>query len=236
MEHQQILLSALKEAGQHPDGIALYRVGKNPGLFTSKSGTAQEAAQEALRAGYLELVKSEGKGEVVRLTSKGDLYLREHLDPKSTLEELLVQLRTVQDSMPRWLAELDTHLAAFRLRMQSQLDAQGQALTRLITRAEAALRRLEAGGTAPSKSLEPWQVEVLQNLGDQRRSLSELFASVQCNGFGELTIPEFHMGLLVLRDRGSVQLVEQGDNEEALAEPEYALVDEGCIYVAARAA
>ena len=127
MELQHIILTALKDAGQYPDGVALFRIGKTPGLFASKTGHALEAAQEALRAGYLELVKSEGKGEVVRLTSRGELYLREHLDPKTSLEELLVQLRTVQGTMPRWLAEVDTHLAAFRLRMQSQLDAQGQA-------------------------------------------------------------------------------------------------------------
>ena len=70
----------------------------------------------------------------------------------------------------------------------------------------------------------------------KRRTLPELFASVQGNGFGELTIPDYHHGLLVLRDRGSVRLLEQDVGEEPLAEPEYALVDEGCIYVAALAA
>jgi hypothetical protein len=235
MKNQNLLLNALKDAGQYPDGIPLYRVGKNPGLFASKAGLAQEAAQAALQAGYLESIKHEGKAEAVRLTPRGELYLREHLDPKTTVEELLVQLRTSQGTMPRWLSEIDTQLSAFRLRMQSHLEQQGQALTRLITRAESALRRLEAGGTVGSPSLEPWQVEVLQVLGRQRSKapLPALFAGVQGGGFTELTIPEFHSGLLLLRDRGNITLAPQDPDEEALIEAEYALVDDGCIYIAA---
>jgi hypothetical protein len=125
-------------------------------------------------------------------------------------------------------------LAAFRLRMQTFLEHQGQELTRLTRRAEAALRRLETGGVVAARSLEPWQVEVLQTLERQGGPVAfpALFRRLQENSF-DLTVPDFHHGLLLLRDRGSLMLGEQAVGEELLAEPEYALVDEGCIYVSA---
>jgi len=233
------MLAALKDAGQHPDGVALYRVGKNPGLFASKTGIAHEAAQAAMQAGYLTPVKVEGKAETVRLTSRGEAFLREHLDPKASVEELLAHLRATQHSLPRWLAEVDAQLAAFRLRMQTSLEQQGKALTRLIGRAEAALQRLEHGvQTTKGKALEPWQVESLQLLEGAQgvTPLARLFSELQRNGFGELTIPIFHTGLLLLRDRGNLQLVAMTEDDGPLSEPEFALVDEGQIYLSARAA
>ena len=82
--HIEQIVTACKEAGQHPEGIALYKVGKNPGLFTSKTGPSGEAATQALESGYLELLRTDNKAETVRLTPRGEAFLKEHLDPKAT--------------------------------------------------------------------------------------------------------------------------------------------------------
>lgn len=232
--HIEQIAAACREAGQHPEGIALYKVGKNPGLFTSKSGVAGEAAAQALSAGYLELLRTEGKGETVRLTVRGEAFLREHLDPKATLEELLVQLQAHQQTMPRWLAEIESQFAAFRLRSLNYLEQQGAAITKLLARAEAALRRLEGGGLpALTQALEPWQVETLVALEQNKKTLelSELFHALEKAGFTQLTIPDFHHGILILRDRGAIQLIAEGINDGPMLEPEYSLIDEGRIYV-----
>lgn len=234
-----LLLTLLKDASWYPDGITLYRVGKNPGLLSSKTGPLQSVAQEALQSGYLELVKQEGKADAARLTPRGEAYLREHADPRNALEELLTQLRSTQQGMPRWVAEIEAQFAAFRMRMQTFLDQHGQALVKLIHRAEAALRRLETSpGSQPVlESLEPWQVELLMILDRQGASsgstpLPRLFSQLHQAGFQEVTIPDFHNGLLLLRDRGSLKLHQPAQGLDSLSEPEYALVDEGLIYYA----
>jgi hypothetical protein len=232
--HIEQIATACKEAGQHPEGIALYKVGKNPGLFTSKTGPAGEAATQALESGYLELLRTDSKAETVRLTPRGEAFLREHLDPKATLEELLLQLKNHQQTMPRWIAEIDAQFAAFRLRSLNFLEHQGQAITRLLDRAESALRRLEGGGLAAlTEALEPWQVEVLVTLDQKQTSLplADIFHALEKAGFTQLTIPDFQHGLLILRDRDAIKLIAENPNDGPMLEPEYALIDEGRIYV-----
>jgi len=232
--HIEQIATACKEAGQHPEGIALYKVGKNPGLFTSKTGSAGEAATLALESGYLELLRTENKADTVRLTPRGQAFLREHLDPKATLEELLLQLKNHQQTMPRWIAEIDAQFAAFRLRSLNFLEQQGQAITKLLDRAESALRRLEGGGLAAiTEALEPWQVEVLVTLDQKQTSLplADIFHALEKAGFTQLTIPDFQHGLLILRDRGAIKLIVENPNDGPMLEPEYALIDEGRIYV-----
>jgi hypothetical protein len=239
--HSDYLLTLLKDASYYPDGITLLRVGKNPGLLSSKSGPVYEAAQQALQAKYLEIVKQEGKADAVRLTALGETYLREHQDPRKSLEELLHQLRLSEQGMPRWLADIEAQLAAFRLRCQTFLEQQGQTLHQLIARAEAALRRLEGGPLSESAAaLVPWQVEALNILkrqaasGHQESPLPWLFNALQQADFSHLTIPDFHAGLQVLQDRGSISLLPPPASLPTLAEPEYALVCDGIIYYSAR--
>lgn len=243
MDDRQLdqLLSLLKEASYYPDGITLVRVGKNPGLLPSKSGFMYEAAQHALQTGYLDLIKQEGKADAVRLTERGETYMREHQDPRKSLEELLYQLRLSEQNFPRWLADVEAQMAAFRLRTQSFLEQQGQELHRLIGRAEAALRRLGAS-PAPSAMppLEPWQIETLHLLQQRARSgQSEtpfplLFATLHKAGFAHLTIPDFHAGLQLLQDQGSIKLLKLSTTLDKLAEPEYALASDGIIYYSAQ--
>lgn len=238
MEHSsEQLVIACREAGQHPEGIALYKVGKNPGLFSSKTGTPGDTAQFALQAGYLELLRTENKADTVRLTQRGEAFLRQHLDPKSTLEELLAQLQLHQQTLPRWIAEIDAQFAAFRLRSLNFLEQQGAALTRLIARSENALRRLESGKLAAyAEALEPWQVEVLVQLDihEGNLGLAEAFHLLESAGFSHLTIADYHHGTLILRDRGALQLVPESESHGPMMEPEYALIDEGRLYVAVK--
>jgi hypothetical protein len=232
----ELVITACKEAAQHPEGIALYKVGKNPGLFTTKTGPAGEAAQYALSSGYLELLRTENKAETVRLTPRGEAFLNEHLDPKPVLEELLTQLQHHQQTMPRWLAEIDAQFAAFRLRSLNYLEQQGTTLTKLIERTEAALRRINR--TAEPLALEPWQVETLVYLDTKQpeQNLAELFHHLEKVGFRDLTIPDFQHGILLLRDRGAIQLIAQSESIDHLQEPEYALIDEGSIYIGVKRA
>ncbi|MFO0812671.1 MAG: hypothetical protein U0796_05605 [Gemmatales bacterium] len=230
----ELLIAGCKEAAQHPEGIALYKVGKNPGLFTAKTGIPGDTAQYALQSGYLELLRTEGKAETVRLTERGAAFLREHLDPKPTLEELLTQLRTHQGTMPRWLAEIDAQFAAFRLRSLNFLEQQGAELNKLIERTEAALRRLQAGQLpALNATLEPWQVEALVavDAATPWMGLAEIYHHLEQRGFRSLTIPDYQHGILLLRDRGAVKLIPESDMPGPMLEPEYALIDEGKIYV-----
>jgi len=232
--HIEQIAAACKEAGQHPGGIALYKVGKNPGLFTSKTGPVGEAAVQALQAGYLELLRTDSKAETVRLSPRGEAFLREHLDPKATLEELLLQLKSHQQTMPRWIAEIEAQFAAFRLRSLNFLEQQGQAISKLLDRAESALRRLEGGGLAAiTEALEPWQVEVLVTLDQKQTSLplADIFHALEKASFTQLTIPDFQQGILILRDRGAIKLIAENPSDGPMLEPEYALIDEGQIYV-----
>ncbi|HMO34417.1 MAG TPA: hypothetical protein PKA06_00100 [Gemmatales bacterium] len=230
------LITACREAGQHPEGIALYKVGKTPGLFSSRSGSAGEAAQTALAAGYLELLHTDAKVEIVRLTPRGETFLREHLDPKPVLEELLQQLQTQQQAMPRWLAEIDAQLASFRMRSLHFLEEQGRQLARLTARVESALKRLQQSGK--TQLLEPWQVQILMLLDTHEGDylLSEVYHQLEKSGIQDLTIPEFQHGLLLLRDRGNIELVQENKNTGPLEEPEFAVIDEGRIFVAIRRA
>jgi hypothetical protein len=227
----ELVIAACKEAGQHPEGIALYKVGKNPGLFTSKTGPGGEAAQYALSAGYLELLRTDSKAEQVRLTPRGEAYLKEHLDPKPVLKELLTQLQHHQQTMPRWLAEIDSQFAAFRLRSLNHLEQQGQTLAKLIERVEAALRRVQH--SPHQGTLEPWQVETLVLLENEHKlNLSDLFHRLEKSGFRDMTIADYHHGVLLLRDRDALDLIAESNNDGPMLEPEYALIDEGKIHVA----
>jgi hypothetical protein len=242
MERQaEQLLTLLKEASYYPDGMTFLRVGKNPGLIPSKTGPLFESAQQALQAGYLELIKQEGKADAVRLTARGEVYLREHQDPRKSLEELLYQLRTSEQNFPRWLADIESQMAAFRLRTQAFLEQQGEGLHKLIARAEAALRRIEAGQVpATLPALEAWQIETLHVLHRRGRSNQAqtpfpwLFSHLQQVGFNHLTIPDFHAGLQLLQDQGSIKLIKLSTTLDQLAEPEYALASDGVIYYSAQ--
>src|SRR5437868_2041740 len=88
----ETLIEALKQALAEPAEQRLYRSGKLPGLFPSRSGASAEAASRALQEGLLEVARTEYKGktiiEWVRITPRGVDFVHDHESPVRVLEEL----------------------------------------------------------------------------------------------------------------------------------------------------
>src|SRR2546428_6916529 len=80
----ETLLAALRAALTAGEQ-RLYRSGKLDGLFPGRTGTASAAAQQALRDGLLEVVRTETKGRTtidwVRIAPRGVDFLHEHESP-----------------------------------------------------------------------------------------------------------------------------------------------------------
>jgi hypothetical protein len=231
----ELVVAALKQALTHGAELSLYRAGKQPGLFTGKTGGPGEAAALALRDGLLEIVRTDAKGEWVRLSPRGVQYLAQHESPKAVLEELIAVFRANQAGLPRWVAEMQAQLNALQHRLTEFVEKHTHALAQLSLRAEGALRRVQAGpAPAGGPALAPWQLDALTYL-DQRRvagngscPLPELFAALRVNHVS-LTIPALHDGLKHLRDRGAVAFLPHAGPLTDLAEPEFALVEGSAI-------
>src|SRR5205085_2535934 len=85
---------------------------KLEGLFASRSGVNSEAAAQAVRAGLLEVVRTEIKGkttiEWVRLTPRGTEFLHDQESPGQALKDLQAVLQVSRERVPLWLPELFT--------------------------------------------------------------------------------------------------------------------------------
>src|SRR5262245_43308831 len=110
------LLDALKAALAEPGEQRLFRRGKLPGLFPTRSGANAAAADQAVRDGLLEVVRTEAKGtlttEWVRLTPTGVSFLHAHESPRAVLEELHRSLQTSRAGVPLWLEGMQAELQA----------------------------------------------------------------------------------------------------------------------------
>src|SRR6476659_7673590 len=86
------LLQALKQALTEPGEQRLYRSGKLPGLFPTRTGPNPIAASNAVSEGLIEVVRTEQKGKLTvewaRLTPAGVSFLHAHESPRAVLEEL----------------------------------------------------------------------------------------------------------------------------------------------------
>src|SRR5947199_10683398 len=86
------VLQALKQALAEPGAQRLYRSGKLPGLFPTRTGANAAAAAQAVGDGLLEVVRMEEKGKLsvawVRPTPAGVSFLHAHESPRAVLEEL----------------------------------------------------------------------------------------------------------------------------------------------------
>lgn len=237
-----LLVAALKEAMARPEEQPLYKAGKQPGLFASRTGPAGEAGQQAVQDGLLEVVRTETKGktstEWVRITPRGVQFVYQHESPRAVLEELVHLLRTHPDGVPRWAEELRAQLQGLINRYHDVLDRQQAMLNHLQQRAEEALRRLETPAGGPV--LSPWQLDALAYL-DKRRAaagaseclLPELFNALRAQHAG-LDLASFHTGLSELRDRGAILLVPFGGHLSDLAEPEFALLEGAAVFYGVR--
>lgn len=195
-----VLLEALRlaaDGGEH----RLFRGGKLPGLFASRSGPTAEVALTALADGLLETARTEVRGKVVtewvRLTPKGVRHLHATDSPQAVMRDLTAAVTATRSEV---------------LALTAMLDA-------LTTRLEAAQRRADLSGLTERVG---WADAALMHL-DARPgvacSLAELFHSV-ADSHPELTLAGFHQGLLKLAEVRAVRLLADGPPSA----PEYAVL------------
>src|SRR5580700_5274533 len=120
------LIQALKQALAEPGEQRLYRSGKLPGLFATRTGANAAAAGRALGEGLFEIVRTEEKGkfivEWVRLTPIGVSFLHAHEAPRAVLEELHAALQTTKAGVPVWLDGMRQDMQAFADRLVTEMD------------------------------------------------------------------------------------------------------------------
>jgi hypothetical protein len=233
-----LIVEALRTATMNPGEHRLYRAGKTAGLFPNRAGLSGEAAQEALRAGFLEEARAEVRGKStvqwVRATPLGIQFLQEKESPLSALNDLRELLKNASDALPPWAASLGEKVDSLCRELQAeaaqwttQLDSMGQRVDEALRRAELAKTKKSAAGLGAS---------VLAYL-DRRNerplegacTLPELFSAVQTTAPG-LSIKTFHEELLRLRDGEALQLIPFSGDLGDLPEPEYALPEGSTMY------
>jgi hypothetical protein len=235
----EVLVAALKQALEDPSAERrLYKSGKLEGLFPGRSGIGGEAAARGLADGLFEVVRAETKGKTVidwvRLTPRGVEYLNNCESPARALHGLRDILRTNQQAIPAWLADMQATLQAIDDRLATDAQKWMQRLDAIARRVEETLRRLDAAAPPPDLAeAYPWAADALQYL-DRRRGggaggdcpLPELFNAL-AREHAELSVGVFHEGLRRLRERRSVRLVPAQGTD--LTQPEFALLDRGLV-------
>jgi hypothetical protein len=245
---EQSLVDALRQALAEPGEQRLYRSGKLSGLFPSRIGVHGTAANQALREGLLEVVRTETKGktilEWVRLTPRGVEFLHERESPLIALHELRSTLRLNQQAIPAWLAEMRGALQAMDERLAADARKWLERLDALARRVEETLRRLEESAPLlpPEMAQEhPWAIDALNYL-DRRRlaagastngdtstcPLPELFAAL-VRQHPDLSVRVYHEGLRRLHERRLVQLQPAAGLDD-LPQPEYALLEGAAVF------
>lgn len=232
---RDLMLEALRAGVAAGQEQRLYRSGKLPGLFGARTSLHAEVAGQAVRDGYLEILRTELRGktpvEWAKVTAKGVEYLLEQESPVRALEELKAALEMNQDGLPHWLADLNQ-------RFSEQVQAIGRRLEQLAVRAAEAMRRMDKAGPALPEGAAghiPWAHDAASYLERRREGglgencpLSELFSALK-EKETKLTIKDFHLGLRRLHDRGALRLLPFTD-PTGPPEPEFALLDGPLVY------
>jgi hypothetical protein len=235
----QALRQALAEPGEH----RLFRGGKLPGLFPSRSGTNAEAAAWALRDGLLEVSRTETKGktaiEWVRLTPAGVDFLGAHAAPGPALEQLHAALDAARHELPAWQQAVRSELQAVSDQLTAQARRFEQRLEGLARQVEEALARLEKeraqlpDGVADAV---PWARDAVDYLENRRTggaasdcALPELFAALQ-RQHADLSVTAFHDGLRRLQEGRALRLVPANGPPAELPQPEFALFDRTAVF------
>ena len=242
----QTLIDALKQGMAEPGEHRLYKSGKLAGLFPGRTGAHIETAGQALRDGFLEVVRTETKGkntaEWVRLTQKGVDFLLSHESPARAMDELREALQMTKEGLPAWLTQIRRGFQEQADKLVDEVRSVLGKLESLSLRIGEALKRAEESAPKlPPAATEafPWALEALSYL-DRRREggapspcpLPDLFAAIRAKD-QDLTMNAFHACLLGLQDRGVLKLVPFTGPLEDLPQPEFALLDGTtmCYYV-----
>jgi hypothetical protein len=254
---EQSLVEALRQALTEPGEQRLYKSGKLSGLFPSRNGAHGSVADQALRDGLLEIIRTETKGktviEWVRLTPRGVEFLHERESPLHALQELRSTLQLNQQAVPAWLMEMRGALQAMDERLAADARKWLERLDALTRRVEETLRRLEQSAPLlPPEVAEehPWAIDALNYL-DRRRlaaaptlpspelgegrvggayscPLPELFTAL-LRQHPDLSVRLYHEGLRRLHERRLVQLQPAASLAD-LPQPEYALLEGAAIF------
>ncbi len=239
----QMVIEALKQGMAKPGEHRLYKSGKLAGLFPGRTGPHIEAAAQALRDGFLEVVRTETKGktavEWVQLTQKGVDFLLSHESPVRAMDELREALQMTKEGLPGWLTQIRGRFQEQADRLVEEVKSVLGRLESLSVRIGAALKRAEDSAPklpAAATAAFPWAVEALTYL-DRRRDggapspcpLPDLFAGIRAKD-QDLTMTAFHAGLKSMQDCGVLKLLPFAGPPEELPQPEYALLDGTTMY------
>jgi hypothetical protein len=233
-----VVIQALKQALAEPGEQRLYRSGKLPGLFPTRTGANALAATDAVSAGLLEIVRTEQKGKLTvewaRITPAGVSFLHAHESPRAVMQELRAALQTTQAGVPIWLEGMQREVQTLSDRLGEEMDRLLHRLDALARRVEEALRRVDADVPALEDGVVravPWAADVLFYLDRRRQSgatgdcpLPELFKAVR-ERQPNVSLSEFHDGLRRLDDLRALTLKPFEGTPGEMSEPEYALLD-----------
>jgi hypothetical protein len=233
-----VVIQALKQALAEPGEQRLFRSGKLPGLFPTRTGANALAAADAVSEGLLEVVRTEQKGKLtvewVRATPAGVSFLHAHESPRAVLDELHAALQTTRAGVPVWLEGMQREVQTLSDRLGEEMDRLLHRLDSLARRVEEALRRADAEIPALEDGVAravPWAADVLFYLDRRRQSgatgdcpLPELFAALR-ERRSDVSLSDFHDGLRRLDDLRAIALKPFEGTPGEISEPEYALLD-----------
>ncbi|MBX9679983.1 MAG: hypothetical protein K2X38_14570 [Gemmataceae bacterium] len=234
----EILIDALRQGAQDAGEHRLYRSGKLPGLFAARTSAHADVAAQAIRDGFIEIVRSETKGktiaEWVRVTAKGIDFVLQHDSPLRALEDLKTALAINEQGIPSWVVDLREKIDLLGEKLAEEVNGLRRKLELTAVQVGDALKRLEKFG-GPGVENVAWGHDAMNYLEQRKASgvgercpLPELFSHVRRHE-AELSLRDFHLGLRKLSHRGLVTLhpVEPGQGPE---QPEYALLDGPEVY------
>jgi hypothetical protein len=239
----RLILEALGRAAAAPAGLPLHAGKSEPGLFPPTT-LAKAAADRCKDAGWLQVVRSETKGKLVReicaLTEEGRKHLVRSANPRQVLEDF-VRILEARQSEVAALAENARTMKQSLAGMQAAIE---QLLPRLsdntahVANGSTATASSLNGSATPSRNAHPsptagvdaLTAEIKTKLtewhaaagGGQDYPLPELYRKLEPGT--QLTIGHFHDCLRRLHDENQIYLHPWTGPLYALPEPAYALL------------
>jgi hypothetical protein len=239
----RLILEALGRAAAAPAGLPLHAGKSEPGLFPPTT-LAKAAADRCKDAGWLQVVRSETKGKLVReicaLTDEGRRHLVRSANPRQVLEDFVRILEARQSEV--------TELADNARAMRQSLAGMQAAIEQLLPRLSDNPAHVANGSTQPGTSLngstaasrgahptlpagaDALTAEIKAKLtewhaaagGGQDCPLPELYRKLEPGT--QLSIGHFHDCLRRLHEQNQIYLHPWTGPLYALPEPAYALL------------
>lgn len=238
----ELVLSAIRKAMAAGGEHLLYKVGRQEGLFATRSGPAGEAAAFALDREFFLHTRNQGEGkklfEFVRVSAKGIRFLHERESPARALDEALADLRREKEECAGGMAGLRQGVEEWSAKILEQARQWTSRLEGLERRVEDAIVRMEQAVPVVGASTQeqvPWAIEVVRYLqwrrveGEKAQTpLPELFELVR-DIAPEISLAGFHDGLRKLHQARVIRL-EAAADLGTVPRPEFALLDGAQVY------